>query len=87
MAWERIASVCLKHEPPFGSDEKLWTIAVLSLCFGRSVPGLGRADDVCSDDQVSEWLNLWFDENRDYLPGTMDSELIESLWFDKETRT
>jgi hypothetical protein len=81
-----IASVDLKKMAPFGSDLALFEIAVLTLCWSRSVPGLGESGDTYSDDAVSFWLNQWFDENRDNLPGTMDAELIESLWFDHEKR-
>jgi hypothetical protein len=86
MAWERIAVVSLKSEPAFGSDAKLFSIAVLTLHWARSVPGLGRDDDICSDDQVSAWLHEWWAANKDNLPGSMDDEIIDSLWFDKETR-
>jgi len=75
-----IATVELKPEPPFGSDRKLFEVAVLTLCWGRTAP------EWLHNDLISEWLREWWANNKDNLPGSMDDEAIDALWFDKETR-
>lgn len=76
----------LKRKSPTGDQER-FDIAVLTLHWPRTVPGLGQADDVYSDVAVSAALREWWETNKTSIPGnpdSMDNELIDSLWFDVE---
>lgn len=58
-----------------GTDQELFDIAVLTLCWPRSVP------DYIPDEFVSARLNEWWEANKDHLPWRMDSEAIDKLWW------
>jgi hypothetical protein len=72
--------VKLRNGPGADTDQFIYEAATLALCWSRSCP------DFIDDEQISIWLRQWWAENKDDLPGRMDRELIDSLWFDHGDR-